>query len=57
MKVSRKLWLSLLAGVAGMTLANSQASAQQEQKPNILFIMGDDILHAAQNLSPRTDGR
>jgi arylsulfatase A-like enzyme len=43
MKVPRKLWLGLLAGVASVTLANSQASAQQEQKPNILFIMGDDI--------------
>jgi arylsulfatase A-like enzyme len=43
MKISRKLWLGLLAGVAAMTVANSQASAQQEQKPNILFIMGYDI--------------
>jgi arylsulfatase A-like enzyme len=41
--VSRKLWLSLCAGVAVVTLANSPASAQQQQKPNILFIMGDDI--------------
>ena len=43
MKVSRKLWLSLCAGVAAVTLVNSQASAQQQQKPNIMFIMGDDI--------------
>jgi arylsulfatase A-like enzyme len=43
MKVRRKLWLGLLAGVAAVTLANSQASAQQQEKPNILFIMGDDI--------------
>ena len=43
MKVSRKLWLGLFAGVAAVTLANSQASAQQQQKPNIVFIMGDDI--------------
>ena len=43
MRVSRKLWLSLCAGVAAVTLVNSQASAQQQQKPNILFIMGDDI--------------
>ena len=41
MKVRRKLWLGLLAGVAAVTVATSQASAQQ--KPNILFIMGDDI--------------
>jgi arylsulfatase A-like enzyme len=43
MRASRKLWLGLVAGVAAVTLANSQASAQQQQKPNILFIMGDDI--------------
>jgi arylsulfatase len=41
MKVRRKLRLALLAGVAAVTVASSQASAQQ--KPNILFIMGDDI--------------
>jgi arylsulfatase len=28
---------------AAMTVVSSQASAQQQQKPNILFIMGDDI--------------
>ena len=43
MKGSRKLWLGLLAGVAAVSLANAPASAQQQQKPNILFIMGDDI--------------
>jgi arylsulfatase A-like enzyme len=44
MKVSRKLWLGLCAGVAAVALAGSQSSAQQQpQKPNILFIMGDDI--------------
>jgi arylsulfatase A-like enzyme len=43
MKVPRKLWLGLLAGVAAVTVVSSQASAQQQQKPNILFIMGDDI--------------
>jgi arylsulfatase A-like enzyme len=42
MKVSRKLWLSLLAGVAAVSIASAPASAQQ-QKPNIMFIMGDDI--------------
>jgi arylsulfatase len=36
MKVSRKLWLGLLAGVAAVTVVSSQASAQQQQKPNIL---------------------
>jgi arylsulfatase A-like enzyme len=43
MKVRRKFWLSLLAGAAAVVAASSQPSAQQPQKPNILFIMGDDI--------------
>jgi arylsulfatase len=43
MKVSRKLWLSLLAGAAAVSMASAPASAQQQQKPNIIFIMGDDI--------------
>jgi arylsulfatase A-like enzyme len=42
--VRRKFWLSLLAGAAAMAAASSQVSAQQPAtKPNILFIMGDDI--------------
>jgi arylsulfatase len=43
MKVRRKFWLGLLAGAAAMAAASSQVSAQQPTKPNILFIMGDDI--------------
>jgi hypothetical protein len=43
MKASRKLWLGLLAGAAAVSMASAPASAQQQQKPNILFIMGDDI--------------
>ena len=43
MKVSRKCWLGLLAGAAAVSMASAPASAQQPQKPNILFIMGDDI--------------
>src|SRR5579872_3914753 len=44
MKVSRKLTLTLCAGVAAVSLASSQAITQQQPaKPNILFIMGDDI--------------
>ena len=39
----RKLFLGLLAGVAIVLGAVVPASAQQQQKPNILFIMGDDI--------------
>jgi hypothetical protein len=43
MKVSRRCWLGLLAGVAAVSMVSVPASAQQQQKPNILFIMGDDI--------------
>jgi len=43
MKASRKLWLGLLAGTAAVSLASAPAAAQQQQKPNIVFIMGDDI--------------
>jgi arylsulfatase A-like enzyme len=43
MEFMRKLWPALLAFVAAVTGASPQALAQQQQKPNILFIMGDDI--------------
>jgi len=43
MTIMRKLWPALLAFVAVGTAANLPAAAQQQQKPNILFIMGDDI--------------
>ena len=53
MKVMRKLWLALFAFVAVGMAASMPAAAQQQQaqqqqqqqqaKPNILFIMGDDI--------------
>jgi arylsulfatase len=39
----RKLWIGLLALIAAVTVASSQASAQQQQRPNIIMIMGDDI--------------
>jgi hypothetical protein len=32
MKVSRKLWLGLLGGVAAVSLASAPASAQQQQE-------------------------
>jgi arylsulfatase len=41
MKVSRSKWLGLLTGFAAITAVSAPAAAQQ--KPNILFIMGDDI--------------
>jgi arylsulfatase A-like enzyme len=39
--MTRTIWLSVLALFAAA--ASMPASAQQQQKPNILFIMGDDI--------------
>jgi arylsulfatase A-like enzyme len=43
MKIARKLWLGLLVLFAVVAMASMPAAAQQQQKPNILFIMGDDI--------------
>ena len=43
MSMSRNIWLGLLASLASVTMAAAPASAQQQQKPNILVIMGDDI--------------
>jgi arylsulfatase A-like enzyme len=44
MKFNRKLWLGLCAVAAAAIVASTPATAQpQQQKPNILFIMGDDI--------------
>src|SRR5262245_20107773 len=43
MKSAWKSWLGLLALFAVMMVASMPAAAQQQQKPNILFIMGDDI--------------
>src|SRR6201987_4090483 len=42
MNLVRTIWLGLLATFAVVTAASTPAAAQQ-QKPNILFIMGDDI--------------
>jgi hypothetical protein len=42
MKVRRKLWFGLLAGVAALTAMSSEASAQQQNRPNIVMLMTDD---------------
>ncbi len=42
MNASRYIWRSLLASLTAIMVAGAPASAQQ-QKPNILVIMGDDI--------------
>jgi hypothetical protein len=43
MSMTRCLWLGLLGSFAALTVASTPATAQQQQKPNILFVMGDDI--------------
>ena len=43
MNRTRKLWLGLLATFVAVAGAPQHASAQAQSKPNILFIMGDDI--------------
>ncbi len=43
MNVNRGGWFALLAGLATGMAMSLPAAAQQTQKPNILFIMGDDI--------------
>jgi arylsulfatase A-like enzyme len=43
MSVTRKFCLGLLASFVAVMAASAPAAAQQQQKPNILFIMGDDI--------------
>jgi hypothetical protein len=43
MNVVRSVLPALLSMFAAATLAGAPAIAQQPQKPNILFIMGDDI--------------
>src|SRR5260370_11986895 len=43
MKIGRNTWLGLLALFAAVTGTSAPAAAQQQAKPNILFIMGDDI--------------
>ena len=43
MNIKRKISLALLTLLASVFVLAPQASAQPPQKPNILFIMGDDI--------------
>jgi arylsulfatase len=43
MKIHQSLWLSLFAVLIAVAGVPQQASAQAQSKPNILFIMGDDI--------------
>ncbi len=43
MSLSRNIWGALAVLCTATTMASAPAFAQQGQKPNILFIMGDDI--------------
>jgi len=43
MSAIRTVALAVLASFAALTAASAPAVAQQQRKPNILFIMGDDI--------------
>ena len=43
MSVSRKIKFGLLASLTAATLVSAPASAQQPAKPDIIFIMGDDM--------------
>src|SRR5262245_50803137 len=43
MSMTGKAWLGVLAACVAAVTASGPAAAQQQQKPNILFIMGDDI--------------
>src|SRR5262245_13008060 len=43
MSMFRTIWGALVVMCTATTIASIPASAQQGQKPNILFIMGDDI--------------
>jgi arylsulfatase A-like enzyme len=43
MRIFRTIWGALTMVCIATTMASIPASAQQGQKPNIIFIMGDDI--------------
>jgi arylsulfatase len=43
MGTARSIRLTLLASLAAVTAISAPAAAQQQQKPNIVVIMGDDI--------------
>jgi arylsulfatase A-like enzyme len=43
MGMARTIWLGLLAASATLMVAAAPAAAQTQQKPNIVFIMADDI--------------
>src|SRR4249920_3827091 len=43
MSMTRRTWLGLLASVAAVTVAGTPAGAQQQPKPNVVFILADNV--------------
>jgi arylsulfatase A-like enzyme len=43
MKMTRTIWLAGLVSFAAVIVASTPTAAQQQARPNIIFIMGDDI--------------
>ena len=43
MHVNRGLLLGLMASVAAVTVASTPAVTQQTQKPNVVFILADNV--------------
>jgi arylsulfatase A-like enzyme len=43
MGVSRNKWLGLLGAFLAVTVVNTAAFAQQPQKPNVVFILADNV--------------
>lgn len=43
MSITRRTWLGLLASVAVVTALDTPAFAQQSQKPNVVFILADNV--------------
>jgi arylsulfatase len=41
--MTRRTWLGLLASVATVTVASAPVAAQQTQKPNVVFILADNV--------------
>jgi arylsulfatase A-like enzyme len=43
MSMTRRTWLGLMASVAAVTVASVPAAAQQTPKPNVVFILADNV--------------
>jgi hypothetical protein len=43
MEAVRRAWIGLFALLAAVVAVSAPAAAQQQQRPNIVMIMGDDI--------------